>query len=102
MECHTMDLEASRCPMAMSYVRRAVDDAVAGGFKGEVSIVTIEPSMVRDLPLYLASVENVEISSVKDSKLPQDLIEEWLASGEATEEELLDIDKQSVFTIKFD
>ena len=97
-----LQLEAARCPMAMIYVRKSINLAVAAGYAGDVIITTIEPSMKRDLPLFLTSVENnVNLKSHDITPLSTNLKNAWLESGEATSDELINITDQHSFTLTF-
>ncbi|MBO1897733.1 hypothetical protein HNW13_018505 [Shewanella sp. BF02_Schw] len=93
------DLKASRCPDAMIYVRRAISAAVSGDFNGDVEIRTIEGSMLRDLPHYLAQVENVTIIESTSVILTNATREDWVANGEAIDDDLININQQLVFRI---
>ena len=102
---HHLNLEATRCPIAMVYLRRAIEKATASGFSGEVVITTIEQSMERDLPLYLSNFHGetgaVKLKDKKKIPLESKIKSTWLASGEAIEEELQGVEQQQIFTLVF-
>lgn len=96
------NLYALTCPMAMVYVRRAVNDAIKNQFEGKVMIITIEASMGRDLPLFLSNVsEFVKLTEQSAIELPKDLKENWLETAEATTDELKGVTHQHLFTLMF-
>ncbi|QIR16662.1 hypothetical protein [Shewanella aestuarii] len=97
------DLKTTRCPEAMIYVRRALSSAISDNFKGDLQLRTIEQSMKRDLPYYLAQLEHsdVKLISAITSPLEESVKERWLEDAEAIEDDLLNIDEQIIFNIKF-
>lgn len=104
MSSQQLKLEATRCPVAMIYVRQAVREALDAGFKGVVVIHTIEASMERDLPLFLSnfySPTEVDLIDKKEVPLLESIKSEWLNSGEAVIEDLANIDTQHLFTLTF-
>jgi hypothetical protein len=97
-----LDLKALRCPAAMIYVRRAINNAIDAKFNGEVQIHTIEASMARDLALYINSCDatiRIGVENIKDLSEKQKA--QWLKSGEATECELKGIEQTRTFTLMF-
>lgn len=97
-----LNLKALRCPAAMIYVRRAITSAINEGFNGIVVISTIEPSMKRDLALFIASCDkNIRISDEVIHPLSEDLKREWLEEGEVTMCELEGIESTREFALTF-
>jgi TusA-related sulfurtransferase len=99
---HQLDLKANRCPAAMIYVRRAIDGASSQEFTGSLTVLTIEPSMHRDLKQYVNAIDaDVTISSLTSSALNEEKKSEWLLAGEAIDNELEGIENIHVFTLVF-
>lgn len=99
---HQLDLKANRCPAAMIYVRRAIDGAISQEFIGSLTVLTIEPSMHRDLKQYVSAIDaDVTISTSTSSVLNVEMKKEWLLSGEAIDSELEEIENIHVFTLVF-
>lgn len=97
-----LNLKALRCPAAMIYVRRAIQNAIDTNFKGIVVVSTIEPSMKRDIALFLNSCDaNINISEENKVALTDCLQKEWVESGEATTCELENIDSIQEFALTF-
>ncbi|GIC77630.1 hypothetical protein [Moritella sp. F3] len=97
-----MDLKAIKCPTAMVYIRRAIENAVSQSFTGHVEIITIEPSVERDLTYFLASIDgNASIVKVIKEPLTDDLRNDWLSSGEALPAEIENITDKIHLTVEF-
>lgn len=101
MNRETFDLGASRCPDAMIYVRAALERAVSSNFKGSVDIITIEPSMIRDLPYFINNHlgEKLVLSAVSKRPLDCDLKSAWIESGAAIDDDFSNIVDQLTFLI---
>ncbi|GGB52943.1 hypothetical protein GCM10011607_11800 [Shewanella inventionis] len=95
------DLKASRCPDAMLYIRRAIDAASKGMFTGELEIRTIEQSIERDLPYYVAQIEHVTIVDVHSTSLSESTKVEWVENDDAIEDDVSDVHKQIIFKLSF-
>ena len=95
-----MNLQAARCPAAMSYVRSALNNAIESKFSGVVVISTIEQSMKRDLTYFVGTLDDVSIVSESDFPLSDKTRQEWLESGEAIKEDIEGIDNVYTFTVK--
>lgn len=80
-----LDLKAHRCPTAMILARRTLRNVISGELvdnDGTIAIQTIEPSFVRDLPVFLNSeAPNISIESVLSGDISIESIQEWKALG---------------------
>lgn len=94
-----LNLLAARCPSAMSYVRSSLLKAIENNVSGQLVISTIEPSMTRDLPYFINTLDNVVLNDNSTTVLPESVKAAWIESGEAFEEDVEGIDKVHLFTI---
>ncbi|MGR5287064.1 hypothetical protein ACP3V5_17240 [Vibrio maritimus] len=73
-----LDLQAERCPNAMSLVRLSLTRAVQSGFEGTLQIRTLEPSLeskieifaeLSSLPCTLVNSQSVSLSQERRAEL---------------------------------
>jgi TusA-related sulfurtransferase len=73
------DLQAHRCPTAFILLRRAVKDFNCDANPGDVlAVQTIEPSIARDLPVFLNSESfNIGITKELKGEIGEESIIKW-------------------------
>lgn len=95
------DLNATRCPIAMVYVRRALNAAMEQGFIGDLTIRTIEPSLLRDLSYFAGYFAGkIDIIEATQSEVTLSMKNNWINNNSAVEDELLDIKFQHSILLK--
>ncbi|WP_025562891.1 hypothetical protein [Psychromonas sp. SP041] len=75
----TLDLKAHRCPTAFISARKGIDSFLETAKTGDrLAIQTIEPSIERDLPMYLNSdAQDLKIEQVLNGDISQKAIDSW-------------------------
>ncbi|MBB1389488.1 hypothetical protein H5185_08640 [Shewanella sp. SG44-6] len=101
MKNNEFDLKATRCPIAMVYVRRALTLAIEQEFEGNLTIKTIEPSLLRDLSFFAGHFEGkIDIINSSQTDVTLSMKNNWIESNVAIDDELNDIKYQHNILVK--